>query len=211
MSLRRRLSLSPFALIMTLAPGGALRAQDAPAAAASPSGAAADAATHEELRALRRRVVEAFNARDVDGLVAQAHPAIVFTTMNNDVARGREGVRSYFQKMMAGPTRVVDDIKIDFEPDALTALYGDTGISTGYSDGHYKLTSGMTLDVHARWTATLVKHEGAWRVAAFHYSTNVFDNAILTRLKRMALTLGAVAALASLGVGWFLGRRRRAS
>jgi uncharacterized protein (TIGR02246 family) len=216
MRLRDRLSLGLFGVVATLTPAAVLAQPSSPpptaastaTPAAAPAAASADA-THDALRALRKRIVEAFNARNVDALLAEAHPDIVFTTMNNDVARGREGVRAYFNKMMVGPDRVVEDIKIDFEPDALTALYGDTGISAGSSDGHYKLTSGMEIDIRARWTATLVKHEGAWKVAAFHYSTNVFDNPILHRLERTAILAGAVAVVLALGLGFVLGRRRR--
>jgi uncharacterized protein (TIGR02246 family) len=218
---RDRLVLGVLGVVVLLAPAASVRGQaaspgappagPAAAAASAPADAGGEAATHDALRALRKRIVDAFNARNVDALVAEAHPDIVFTTMNNDVVHGREGVKAYFNKMMVGPQRVVDDITIDFTPDALTALHGDTGISYGVSEGLYTLHGGRNLFVRARWTATLVKLDGAWKVAAFHYSTNVFDNAILDGVKRIAFLGAMVLALLALVLGFLVGRRFRAA
>jgi ketosteroid isomerase-like protein len=219
---RDRLVLGLLGVVAALALAAAARAQASPAASpaptasvapasAAPAASDADAATHDALRALRKRIVDAFNARNVDALVAEAHPDIVFTTMNNDVVHGPDGVKAYFNKMMVGPDRMVDDITIDFQPDALTALYGDTGISYGWSEGQYALHGGGKFFVRARWTATLLKHEGAWKVAAFHYSTNVFNNAILDGVKRFAFLAIVVAGVLGLVVGVLLGRRFRAA
>ncbi|MFC1797384.1 YybH family protein [Pseudomonadota bacterium] len=164
--------------------------------------------THDELRALNARVVEAFNRRDVDAILAEAHENVVFTTMNSDVARGRDGIREYFEKMMVGPDRVVEDVNITFEADELTALYeGDTGIATGDSVGHFKLVSGLTFDVTARWTATLVKENDVWQVAGFHYSANIFDNPIMDDITKTYQAICIGAALLTLILGLFLGRR----
>jgi ketosteroid isomerase-like protein len=163
---------------------------------------------HEELRALNVRVVEAFNRRDVDAILAEAHENVVFTTMNSDVARGRDGIRAYFNKMMVGPERVVEEVKISFEADELTVLYGgDTGIATGDSIGQFKLVSGLTFDVTARWTATLVLENNVWQVAGFHYSVNMFDNPIMDDITKTYQAICIGAALLALILGLFIGRR----
>ena len=65
----------------------------------------------------------------------------------------------------------------------------------------------MKFDVTARWTGTLVRKDGRWLVAAFHYSTNMFDNPVLDSQRKYLLLGGAGAALLLGLVGWFVGRR----
>ena len=188
------------------APPAADTSTVATADAAAP--ASDDAARHDGLRKLKDTMEEALNKRDLDALVANVDENVVFTTMNGDVARGRQGIRDYFAKMMEGPDKIVDTITSDFEPDDLSLFIGDdVAVAFGASKDHYVLTDGRKLDIAGRWTATLVNRQGRWLVAAFHYSTNVFDNPILTT-QRNYLLLGGAGGAVLLGlIGWFVGRR----
>jgi uncharacterized protein (TIGR02246 family) len=183
-----------------------------PAENAAPADTAApvvtDAAKHEGLRRLKDTMERALNARDLDALVANVDENVVFTTMNGDVARGRQGIRDYFAKMMEGPDKIVETITSDFEPDDLSLLFGDdVAVAVGGSKDHYVLTDGRQLDIAGRWTATLVNRDGRWLVAAFHYSTNVFDNPVLETQRKYLLLGGAGVAVLLALIGWFVGRR----
>lgn len=172
-----------------------------------------DDATHNALRQLKTTMEKALNARDLDTIVANVHPSVVFTTMNGDVCRGPEQIRAYFAKMLTAPGHIVKDVKVAFEVDELTTLYGgDTGVAYGSSKDHYELTDGKTFDIQGRWTCTMVKDGDRWVIAAFHYSANVFDNPILDRYKAAIRWTGIGAAAIALIVGLLLGRmlRRRA-
>lgn len=176
-------------------------------AAAAPE---ADEAIHMQLRAMRAAVEAGFNTGDVEAIIAHLHDSVVFTTMNSDTVKGPQGVRDYFSAMMEGPDKVVEEISISFEADDLTTLYrGDTGIAVGNSKAHYRLASGMEFDVEARWTATIVRENQDWLIAAFHYSTNMFDNPVLTKLKNTGLWYGAGGGLLLLLAGLALGMRLR--
>jgi uncharacterized protein (TIGR02246 family) len=169
-----------------------------------------DAATHNALRQLKATMEKALNERDLNAIVANVDPDVVFTTMNGDVCRGPQQIRAYFDKMLNAPGHVVKDVKVAFEVDQLTTLYGgDTGVAYGSSNDHYVLTDGKTFDIRGRWTCTMVKNGDRWVIAAFHYSANVFDNPILDRYKR-AMKLGGIAlGLVALLIGFTLGRRQR--
>ena len=173
-----------------------------------------DAAVHNALRQLKATMTKALNERDLDTIVANVDPNVVFTTMNNDVRRGPDQIRAYFNEMLTAPGHIVKDVKVSFEADALTTLYGgDTGVAYGTSNDHYELTNGDKFDIKGRWSCTMVKNGDRWVIASFHYSTNVFDNPILDRYKSMYLPIGGGALLAGLIIGWFIGRmmsRRRA-
>jgi hypothetical protein len=115
---------------------------------------------------------------------------------------------------MNGPDRVVRNLTAKFEVDELTRLYGNTGVAQGSSTDHYVLTDGTDIVVHGRWTCTLVKEGDQWLIAAFHYSTNVFDNPVLDKVKSAAMTFGGIAAVGMLLVGLVIGRftaRRKAT
>lgn len=169
--------------------------------------------THTDLRALRDDMVDAVNKGDVDRLVAHLTPNVVVTFEDAEVARGRDGVRAYYQKMMKGPQPIVASYQTSVAVDDLTTLYGpDTGVAIGSADDRFTLSSGTSLNLTSRWTATLVRQDGKWYVAAFHASADMFDNPILTKMKYTAYLVGAFGLVMGIVVGiaaaWFLGRRR---
>ena len=81
-------------------------------------------------------------------------------------------VKAYFEQMTKGPNRIVEKSTIAPEADALSLLYNDsqTAVAYGHSNDHYKLTDGTEFDQNTRWSATLVKKDGQWKVASVHIS-----------------------------------------
>ena len=182
----------------------------AASAAASTVAATADPSpeeAHRALRELKSRMEKALADMDIDTLLANVTEDVVFTTMNGDVAHGRAGIRNYFETMMKGPNKIVSRIDAHFEADEISRLYGnDLAIAYGSSKDHYTMANGGDFDVKGRWTASMVRRDGKWLVANFHYSSNMFDNAVLD-MQRKWFTLGAAVLAAVLAaLGWFLGR-----
>jgi ketosteroid isomerase-like protein len=166
---------------------------------------------HAELRALRAELVKAVNSNHLDEMLALLDDDVIVTFMNAEVARKPAGVKAYYDKMMNGPNKIVESITIDPTVDELTHLYGDTGVAVGSSKDHFKLTDGRDFVAETRWTGTLVKKDGKWKVASFHASANAFDNPILwIALKKVGLWVGIGAAVLGLAIGFLLGRRRAA-
>jgi ketosteroid isomerase-like protein len=164
---------------------------------------------HADLRALRAELVKAINGNHLDDLLALLDDDVVVTFMNAEVGRKPAGVRAYYDKMMNGPNKIVESITIDPTVDELTHLYGDTGVAFGSSKDHFKLTDGRDFVAETRWTGTLVKKDGKWKVASFHASANAFDNPILwIALKKVGMWVGIGAAVLGLVIGFLIGRRR---
>jgi uncharacterized protein (TIGR02246 family) len=175
---------------------------------------AAEHPAHNELRALRADMEKAMNALDVDGLLRHVTDDVVFSTMNGDVVRGKQGIKDYFHKMMTGPEKRVASLKTHFEADDLTVLYGeDAGVAFGHSDDEYRLTDGSEFAVHPRWSAAMVRQNGKWKIANFHYSVNMFDNPVTNTVLQKTYWAVAAGAFAGLllggGLGFVLGSRRR--
>lgn len=175
---------------------------------------------HNELRELRTRMQAAMNARDVEALLTGVTDDVVFTTMNGDVVRGKDGIRDYFTKMMTGPDAIVDSVNTNFEADELTQLFGGSlgepetaGVAFGHSKDSYVLKDGTKFDVAPRWTATMIREPDGWKVASFHYSVSMFSNPVLDKMtKSVSMLAGgalAVGAVLGLVIGFVLGRRKK--
>jgi ketosteroid isomerase-like protein len=167
---------------------------------------------HDELRALKKELTEAVNANNLDALVALLDDNVVVTWQNAEVSRGPDQVRAYYDRMMKGDKRIVESVHIEPVVDELAHLYGNTGVAFGSSKDHFKLTDGRDFVFESRWSGTMVKKEGKWKVASFHASTNTFDNPIIwIAVKRVGFWTGAIAGAAGLIIGlaatWLLRRR----
>ncbi|HEX5163263.1 MAG TPA: SgcJ/EcaC family oxidoreductase [Steroidobacteraceae bacterium] len=178
-------------------------------AASAQDPAAMPAEDHDGLRALAATMEEALNKRDLDTLLANVDDNVAFTAMNAETGYGKQHIRDYFDRMLNGPNKIVQDIKVDFVPDKLSVFYGpDVAVSAGNAASHYELTNGLKFDIDARWTATLVRKDGRWLVGAFHYSANVFRNPIMEKQRRFLVMAGGGVAILLGVIGFIVGRRR---
>jgi hypothetical protein len=171
---------------------------------------AAEAPDHAALRLLREELLGSVRKMDIEGIIQNLHPNIVVTWQNAEVSRGHQGVREYLNRMLGGKSPFVKSFKTDVNVDELTALYGDaTGIAFGSSTDRFDLAAGQQFTLHGRWTATLIKVNGKWLVASMHASTNLFDNPLLNAAKRSLYVGVGAGFITALGLGWFIGRRKR--
>lgn len=185
------------------------------ARAQSPAAAVSEDPEHEKLRAVRDGLIEAYNKRDLDKLLSYCHPTIVVTWQNAEVTTGREGLRSYYERMLVGPDAIVNELTADPKVDDISTIFGgDTATARGTMNDNFKLSDGSEFAMNSRWSATLVKENDRWLVAAFHASVNAFDNGILRMaVKRVLWISGGVALVIGLALGLLFGRmsKRRKS
>jgi uncharacterized protein (TIGR02246 family) len=163
---------------------------------------------HKELQALRDAVVEAINKNDLDRLATFLDDDVVVTWQNSEVCRGPKEVRAYYDRMMKGPDRVVESVAIDPKVDAPANLFGDnTAMAWGGSKDHFKLTDGRDFPVESRWSATVVRKDGQWKIASFHASVNMFDSPIMwIAVKKFMFWTGIGVGLAGLLLGFIIAR-----
>lgn len=181
-------------------------ALSSPAFVQAQTTAAPDDPAHNELRALRIQVLEAIKSGDVERTLTYVHPNLVVTWQNQEVCRGREGLRDFYNRMGKDAFR---GYKVDPMPDDLTILYGgDTGISFGSSVAAYRLL-GKEFEFKNRWTATLVKENGRWLLASYHVSNNTLDNPLVNTAKRALYGAGVIGLIVGLAFGLLVARRRK--
>jgi ketosteroid isomerase-like protein len=198
---RMRVSLVSWLLLVNLP---ATAQENEPAGAAD--GAEADSATHDELRQVRDALTKAVEEGDVEAQLAHASEDIVTTWQNNEVARGPDGLRDFLNDMETGGERVFQGYKSKPTADDRATVYGgDTAIATGTSVPHSKYL-GMEFDLENRWTATLVKENDEWKIAAYHVSANVVNNPLLSAAKRALYWTGGVALVVGMLLGGLVSR-----
>lgn len=180
--------------------------------------------THAELRKLRDDIIAAWAKHDVDALLTHVAPDVVVTWQNGELSRGHAGVRKFYQEVMGDRNPLISDIDSTLNVDELSILYGDdTAIAFGsiHDDITFKrsvarapfMGSGrMSLD--SRWTATVVKMDGQWKIAAYHVSLDAFSNPLLAKAievgRGLALLAGACGLVAGAFIAWLILRRRPA-
>jgi uncharacterized protein (TIGR02246 family) len=171
---------------------------------------------HDELRALRDAMKEAFNKKDIEALLKHLHPDVIVTWQNGEVSKGPGAVREYYNRMLVGDKSVLVDVKAEPEVTDLALLFGEpalTAVAYGKLKDRYKLRDGTEFTMDSRFSATAVKKDGKWLIVNFHGSTNVFDNDVLHMyVKKTAWWTGGIAGGAALVlgllIGWFIGKKR---
>lgn len=176
----------------------------------------ANHADHEELRAILRGVEEAINAEKYSDLAPFFHEHLRVTTVNQQIITTPAGLEPYFKDWI-GPEKYVKKLVMKLTADDLTEFYGTDdsrfGVVRGSGTEDYALKDGRHLDMKTRWTATVVKEQGNWKILALHIGANFYDNPIVSQFQKANTTYGlaGVALGLVLGVGVTLVLRRNKS
>ena len=196
---------------------------NAPTPAAATVAPSDTAAVHDELRRLRDEMLVAWQRRDIDGVLAHVDPNIVVTWQNGEVSRGPDAIRQFYKEMLEGEGSILSNLKSTLNVDDLSILHGpDTAIAFGsiHDEFTFKrplastaaIGAGNTLALTSRWTATMVRKAGEWKLASYHVSANVFSNPVQDLAVKAASRVGGIVgfvigAILVLLIGWAISRR----
>lgn len=170
---------------------------------AAPALAGEERAIHELFANVERAVRE----RDRTTLIDSATESHLMISKNGETVVGKAALAAYLDKMIGyAPSIKSFQSTVEISPEIL--LHGGTAIAHGRSRDHYAFTDGLDLDLTTYWTATLTHDAQRWRIAAVHYSFNLFDNGMLDTARRGMFLAAAVGALAGFIVGLLFFRRR---
>ena len=159
-------------------------------------------ADHQALRKLREEMVTAFNRLDMKAFRATFGPSFAFTGADQEFAASTEDLQAYHKKWFEGDDALLEKIEITAETDGQTHFTGaDTGFAYGTAQCLYHLTDGTKIDIPARWTATLQRIDGEWKVITAHLGVNVLDNPVMTA----SVGFWKASAAGGLGGGFVLG------
>jgi hypothetical protein len=165
---------------------------------------------HEQLRALLRTATEAMNSGNFDALAPLFYERFSITTVDQRLFTNLADFKAYYEGLTTGPDAPLKSITIRPEADALTEFVGDNvGLSHGTSTDTYYFSDGDTRDMTSRWTATLYKDNGKWKILNVHIGANLFDNPVVSSLKSTIYKVGAVALAVGLLIGFVIARLMR--
>lgn len=150
-----------------------------------------DEAIHSELRALRDGMLEAWEARDIDALLAYVDTDVVVTWQNGEVNRGHDEIRAFYDEVLGGEDSIIESIDSTLEMSEQSILHGpDSAVAYGTLRDRISFASGVTgvafisagteIELESHWTAALALKDGRWLVTALHVSTNMFSNPVLS-------------------------------
>jgi len=165
---------------------------------------------HDELRAMLKTVTEAMNSRNIDAMAPLFHNRFSITTVDQQVFTNLNDFKTYFNGLFTGDRAPLKSITFNPTADALTEFVGaDIGFVHGASTDTYAFADGDTRVMTSRWTATLYKDNGKWKILNVHIGANLFDNPVITALKSWVYKVGVGAGIAGLLLGFVFARLTR--
>jgi hypothetical protein len=165
---------------------------------------------HDELRAMLKTVTEAMNSRNIDAMTPLFHNRCSITTVDQQVFTNLNDFKTYFNGLFTGDKAPLKSITFNPTADALTEFVSeDVGFVHGASTDTYAFADGDTRVMTSRWTATLYKDNGKWKIINVHIGANLFDNPVITALKSWVYKVGVGAGVAGLLLGFVFARLTR--
>ena len=86
---------------------------------------------------------------------------------------------------------------------------GDVAVADGTMEDEFFPIIRGPFRLSSRWSATVTKSGGVWKVANLHLSSNVFTNQLIAELTRGLWYAGGAGLVLGGLAGWFLSRRSR--
>lgn len=157
-----------------------------------------------QLKNLLSMIESALNQADIEQLTAHLHKDVVVTFLNAEVARGIPAVRTYFAKIMSGDNAILADYHTQAKISAPAVFFGNVALAQGTAQDEFTLANGHMIPVNTLWSATIVKQGEQWKVAQLHFSSNLFDNALLDSAEKSIIVVSIIAAIAGLFIGFFI-------
>ena len=160
---------------------------------------------HVALRALMAKAVAAINRQDAQAFSACFIKDFAFTTVDDTVLTNTLAAKKYFDKLLHQKDSLITGFTMTPKP-SIPAIFIDanTGYCYGTSDDAYTLKdSKRVIHIMSRWTATVVKKDGEWKIAAAQAGVNVADNPVID-IRSMSVARKLQLAL---GMGKYPGER----
>lgn len=137
-------------------------------------------ADHQMLREMLGKAVTIINEGRFDDLLPYFDPAANVIFQNGEVADGVDAIKQFEDRMFKGGNPVLKGHSVTATADKLTEFYGDTAVAYGTAIDHFSFVGGMELDLVSKWQTTLIKENAQWKVVSLQFTSNVFDNPLLS-------------------------------
>ena len=169
-------------------------------------------ADRQQLLTMLSDIEHGINDGKIEMMTGHIDEKAVVTWLNADVSHGPAEVQASFDRMVgSGPNTVLSKYVTHPKIDQQAVFYGDVAVANGTTEDEFTPHRRSVFKFTSRWTATLKKTDGKWKIIALNLSTNTFKNALISELESMVTLAGGggfVAGLLLAGV-WAFFRRRK--
>ena len=159
-------------------------------------------AERQQLKNMLVDIEQGINGGDIDRMTKYIDAEGTVTWLNAEVSKGPTEVRNYFKRMVGNSQDAVLS-KYETHPkiDQMTRFYGDVAIASGTTEDLFTPHHRAAFRFDTRWSATLLKRDGEWKIVSLSLTTNSFHNALTQELERYVTLAGA----GGIGAGLLLG------
>ena len=157
-----------------------------------------------QLRAMLAEFEAAINAQSIDRMVAVMDDNVTVIWLNAEVSRGKDEVRAYYGRMVGHDKAILSKYLTKASLGAPAKFYGDVAIADGSAmDEFYPIARGF-FRLDSRWSTTVIKNAGQWKILALHLSSNVFNNPLLDEVQTNIVKAGIAGLLIGLALMWLI-------
>ncbi len=157
-------------------------------------------------------VETAINAQDIDGILAQMRADCTVIWWNAEVSRGQDEIRAYYRRMVKDKGRIISKYSTRAKLGAharFVGSAGDVALAEGSMEDEFFPIIRGPFRLDSRWSATVAKSGGEWKIVSLHLSSNVFTNTLTAELERSLMYVGGAGLLVGALAGWLIGRRAK--
>ena len=149
------------------------------------------AADRQALLEIMAKVESALNAKDLEPAKEYLLPTTVVIFQDTTVVTGPAEIEAYFIDILGDAESVLSGITIKAQADGpATFLSDDIAVAYGHTTDTFEFRTGNTFDLHTSWSTTVIRSDDGWRIAALHFSNNLFDNPVLDGAKQFTWYAG---------------------
>lgn len=166
------------------------------------------AADRELLLKIFHEVEDSINSQSLDRMVKQMDPSAVVVWANGEVSRGPAEVLDYYERMVKGKDRILTKYttKAALHGHARFLGNGDVAIADGTMEDEFTPVVRGVFKLSSKWTTTVAKINGEWKIVALHLSANVFNNVLLDEAKSALMYTAGGGLVVGLLLGWLISR-----
>ncbi len=169
---------------------------------------------HDELSRMLKIGTEALNTNNIDAFKLILNEPFFITTSNQKTFTNLDEFKSYYKDLFSGDNAPLNSLSLDPKAEIKTTFITENvGICHGTSNDTFVFKDGKAKKMLTKWTATVVKSNGNWKLANLHLAVDAFNNPMLEALLQkvyLGFGVGFLVGLVFLWVVMFFTRKNAA-
>lgn len=160
---------------------------------------------HGRLKEMLEETQNAINNKSFDAVLDHLHPNGYVVFQNGKVYQGRQELKEFIERAFIDSDSILKGHHMEAEEDKPAWIYDDMAVAYGTSIDTFNFRGGETVEVNSKWTTTLKKEDGEWKIHSLQLTANMFDNPILNAARNNLAKAIAGGLIAGMAITLFIG------